>query len=748
MNYMDEQGLSETGSGVESVHRLQYLMACILACGKDVLDIPSGEGHGTAMLAGVARHTVGMDGSPASVKQACRTYNRDNLKFRSGAVTAISLPDSSVDLVVISDPNGLHDNAFHEIKRVLRPEGLLFVTSPVHRTCKAIDDTRTAEEFVKGISRHFAHSSFADPNTGDSLSTSSGKDGDAWKTVILASDEKISPAFFSLLDESESLVSQISKLEEACREQSDREKLLTTRSEELNAALQEREAALHNILTSRSWRLTAPLRAIGRWGRSLCSLGGQPAFPSRLFTGLCLVSGLLLTGRLSLSALFHMEQGKALLRDTLVYWNQNLPPPDAGARFRYSLSKRLVQSAVLVHRCGGILPAMYLFLTDRGKLRSVLHDGQKNPDVAERPEVDNGCIRARILQARTPEAASPVHTVFIHVSTEGNMFFQEIAQIIACGFEDIGISAKVVSVSIHDGATSYGEADLHLVIAPHEYYYFLPHARNWPKTNRVWMLNTEQAHTPWFAGAATMFHFADMVLDMDFDMARMLGAQGIRAEHLPLGYSPRCHLFDGLAPLEGNVATYGLPRRIREWTDTVQPLETPLAQRPLDCCFFGNAVERRVRFFAEHAPLFADLRAYLRLLPMTKTLRTGISTPLTTEATSGIVRRSKLAFNIHQSHHSYFEWHRIVFQGLWQGALVVSEPCTPAWPFRPNIDYISVGLDDMGEAVEYLLRSADGMLLAENVRVHGYNTLTHGNLMGTRLRELVDLYACIAGGTR
>ena len=526
------------------------------------------------------------------------------------------------------------------------------------------------------------------------------------------------------------------------REQKSEVQKHLTRAEELSAALAEKEASLQQVLASRSWRLTAPLRTAGRWLRTLAEPGGHPSWASRLGIHACLCCGLLLVGRLPRVVLYSPPARRQLWQSALTHWEQFLPSPKAVSSLRYWLARRLLQLAALTHASGGILPVALLRLRDRQNLASA------STDALPLPEPDNGCIRARLLLTAAGKSAPPVGFVFIHVATEGHMFFQEIAQIIACGFEDAGIAVQVVSTSTDDGRTGYGEADMHLVVAPHEFYHFLPAARIWNTQNRLWMLNTEQAHTPWFAKASTMFHRADLVLDMDFDMSRQLARQGIRADHLPLGFSPRCKLFEGLAPLDGNIATWGLPSRIREWTDSAHPLETPLARRPLDCCFFGNAVERRVHFFATHAALFADLYAYLRLLPMDKTLRPGITTPLTTEATCGIVRRSKLALNVHQSHHSYFEWHRIVFQGLWQGALVVSEPCTPAWPFRPNIDYISVGLPDMADTIEYLLRSADGVQLAESIRAHGHTTLTTRNLMGERLKELVELYACISGDGR
>ena len=83
---------------VEHFHR--YYVARSLATGLDVLDIASGEGYGSAMLAQVARSVVGIDIDPEAVAHAQRTYARDNLGFREGSATAIPLADASIDLLV------------------------------------------------------------------------------------------------------------------------------------------------------------------------------------------------------------------------------------------------------------------------------------------------------------------------------------------------------------------------------------------------------------------------------------------------------------------------------------------------------------------------------------------------------------------------------------------------------------------------------------------------------------------------
>ena len=116
---------------LEHVHR--YLMAREMARDRVVLDIASGEGYGSALLAEVARKVVGVDLSPEAVEHAARQYTRYNLHFALGSCSEIPLPDSSIDLAVSFETiehHNEHESMMQELKRVLRPRGKLIISSP------------------------------------------------------------------------------------------------------------------------------------------------------------------------------------------------------------------------------------------------------------------------------------------------------------------------------------------------------------------------------------------------------------------------------------------------------------------------------------------------------------------------------------------------------------------------------------------------------------------------------------------
>jgi SAM-dependent methyltransferase len=108
-------------------------MAQEFAEGKDVIDLACGEGYGSALIAKKARTVVGVDNAPEVINAARGKYRETNLKFENASVTSLPFGDHTIDLVVsfetiehVDD----HEGMMEEIKRVLRPAGMLLISSP------------------------------------------------------------------------------------------------------------------------------------------------------------------------------------------------------------------------------------------------------------------------------------------------------------------------------------------------------------------------------------------------------------------------------------------------------------------------------------------------------------------------------------------------------------------------------------------------------------------------------------------
>jgi len=116
----------------EHLHR--YFFAADLAEGKRVLDLGSGEGYGSAILAERAKDVLGIELDPEAVQHAATNYPLDNLEFRQASVLDLDdLSDGSFDLVVcyeVLEHITEHDELFSLARRVLCPDGVFVISTP------------------------------------------------------------------------------------------------------------------------------------------------------------------------------------------------------------------------------------------------------------------------------------------------------------------------------------------------------------------------------------------------------------------------------------------------------------------------------------------------------------------------------------------------------------------------------------------------------------------------------------------
>lgn len=136
MAFTGERYVSGMAGNIGNEHYHRYLFALRFCHGKDVLDVASGEGYGSALIASVARSVVGVEIDEASVAFAQRAYPRPNLAYRYGRAQAIPLADASVDVVVCFETIehiAEHDTLLDEVARVLREGGVFIVSSPDRR---------------------------------------------------------------------------------------------------------------------------------------------------------------------------------------------------------------------------------------------------------------------------------------------------------------------------------------------------------------------------------------------------------------------------------------------------------------------------------------------------------------------------------------------------------------------------------------------------------------------------------------
>ncbi|MBB4661524.1 glycosyltransferase [Conexibacter arvalis] len=118
-------------------HYHRYLWAAQLADGRRVLDIGSGEGFGSAILAGSAASVLGIDVDELTVEHARLNYAARNLEYRLGSALELeALAPREFDMVVafeLIEHVDDHVRVLEGITRLLAPDGIVVMSTPDRR---------------------------------------------------------------------------------------------------------------------------------------------------------------------------------------------------------------------------------------------------------------------------------------------------------------------------------------------------------------------------------------------------------------------------------------------------------------------------------------------------------------------------------------------------------------------------------------------------------------------------------------
>jgi len=155
-------------STIEHLHR--YAIAKEFVQNKRVLDIACGEGYGSNLLAASAHLVNGVDIDQATINHASQKYKKENLSFIQGSVEKIPFEAATFDVAVSFETiehTTEHISMLKEIKRVLKPGGLLLISTPDKKSYSDMPGYKNPfhkkelykEEFDKLLSENFEYHS-------------------------------------------------------------------------------------------------------------------------------------------------------------------------------------------------------------------------------------------------------------------------------------------------------------------------------------------------------------------------------------------------------------------------------------------------------------------------------------------------------------------------------------------------------------------------------------------------------------
>ena len=348
---------------------------------------------------------------------------------------------------------------------------------------------------------------------------------------------------------------------------------------------------------------------------------------------------------------------------------------------------------------------------------SLVGNGSDNKLEFGPPTRQNGTIDRALESVKSGPRFGGRHFA-IYTSSVGNYFFSELRDLLAEGLRSLGLQ-----VDIRDERAGYSEvADWHLIVAPHEFFYLGGglELRDQPSPRNLIMFNTEQPSTQWYARAYHCFSKAYGIWDINHASSQQISGEGFNCEYLPLGYLSDFKTFQEIKELPEHYGTCSLGEKIRKNTY----LHKHFVDRPIDVLFLGTLSARRENFFAHTSRVLSNYNCYLHLPEAQGPLLSGFNTPMDTATSVGLAQRSKILLNIHRGADRYFEWHRIVMHGIWNRALVVTEPCGDGPPFQPGVHFVEARLSQIPDVVEYYLTDPKGQAEAQAITLRGFQTLS------------------------
>ena len=337
-------------------------------------------------------------------------------------------------------------------------------------------------------------------------------------------------------------------------------------------------------------------------------------------------------------------------------------------------------------------------------------------------------------EADLPALVADVGLVGLYVSTQGNVFMNDLAQDLAEDLRSVGVPVQILD----ENADIDSRPGVCVYIAPHEFF-TLGRGPAWIRDDVLFegfVFGTEQIQTSWFNTALPFTLMARGMLDLcaqtadlfaRVDMASLHVLPGVRHRPRPLTEQDRRHPLFAILPVAAK-------------TD-IDP-SVPFRARPIDISFFGTSSPRRDQFFARNAGLFAAYETF-------NYCRRPGRGPIRMESEDGALSRlaghvsghSKISLNIHREEFGYFEWHRMIRLGMCAGSLVVSDPCLPHPSFIANEHYLQESARHIPDLLEWLLTTEDGEREAERVRANANTLLTQTYDVALTMTELLSFFA-------
>ena len=143
-------------------------------------------------------------------------------------------------------------------------------------------------------------------------------------------------------------------------------------------------------------------------------------------------------------------------------------------------------------------------------------------------------------------------------------------------------------------------------------------------------------------------------------------------------------------------------------------------KRPIDVLFIGSHSPRREKILKVLRKELSELNWFV-FMPRDKEPLSLLARSAIDSATFvALARQSKILLNLHRDDTAFWEWQRIVWRGLWQRALVVTEATgAVVQPLAAGEDFIEIASHQMAKKIRAIFTTQEQKQHADCIRISG-----------------------------
>jgi hypothetical protein len=282
-----------------------------------------------------------------------------------------------------------------------------------------------------------------------------------------------------------------------------------------------------------------------------------------------------------------------------------------------------------------------------------------------------------------------IDTVHIFVTSLGNHFMIEIAEIFNEGFRnsDVHSEIKLDKIPLLQPQPEL----MQLVIAPHEFFNLFLQPRLTSEevleiVQSVYMLSAEQPLTHWFEMSCDRARPSKGVLDITEHTAIEYRKRDVFTLHAPIGYA---------SCFEAGIDFEQLPDRC------------------FDLLFLGSNSPKRELFLSQNAALFNHHNSNIVITRLEKPKFSHTAGFFANHSRNRLLHSCKILVNVHANDNTYFEWLRVLM-AIANGCLVISETSDYIEPLVNGRHLIVTDLDDIATQCDYYLEHESERLAIVN----------------------------------